>query len=76
MLPTSFFLIPEHSVDLDTLRILTAEDLKELVPVIGHRAKLTYQIAMLKDIVTNAFSEQSTVSTYLLYFPTYSLILF
>lgn len=52
-------------MDLDTLQILSTEDLKELVPVIGHRAKLTTQIAMLRDIVTDAFSDKSTVSTYL-----------
>lgn len=62
-----FFSFSEQCVDLDTLRMLSADDLKDLVPVIGHRAKLAYQIAMfIKDIVTDAFSGQNTVS-YLLY---------
>ncbi|XP_048004292.1 uncharacterized protein LOC125240442 [Leguminivora glycinivorella] len=49
----------EHSIDIDTLQLLSGEDLKELVPVIGHRAKLITQIAILKDIITDAFSKKA-----------------
>src|SRR4051794_12726897 len=40
----------ENAVDGETLRELTAEDLKELgVSLVGHRRKLLAAIAMLKD---------------------------
>ncbi|KAL4718748.1 hypothetical protein ACJJTC_001599 [Scirpophaga incertulas] len=51
----------EHCIDLETLQILSAEDIKELIPVIGHRAKLTSQIAMLKNIITDAYSSSTTM---------------
>ncbi|KAL4715076.1 hypothetical protein ACJJTC_012123 [Scirpophaga incertulas] len=51
----------EHSIDLETLQILSAQDIKELIPVIDHRAKLTSQIAMLNNIITDAYSSSTTM---------------
>lgn len=54
------FNVSEESIDVETLQMLSEADLKELVPIIGHRAKLTAQIKLLTNIMSNAF--ENTVS--------------
>ncbi|KAL4719141.1 hypothetical protein ACJJTC_006173 [Scirpophaga incertulas] len=40
----------EQAIDLETLQMLSENDVKELIPIIGHRAKLNSQIKMMKSI--------------------------
>ncbi|KAL4704352.1 hypothetical protein ACJJTC_010737 [Scirpophaga incertulas] len=40
----------EQTIDLETLQMLSENDVEELIPIIGHRAKLNSQIKMMKSI--------------------------
>ncbi|XP_063891756.1 uncharacterized protein LOC135117185 [Helicoverpa armigera] len=53
----------EESIDVETLQMLSEADLKDLVPIIGHRAKLTTQIKLLTNIMSNAFENTCTNTT-------------
>ncbi|KAL4703443.1 hypothetical protein ACJJTC_010031 [Scirpophaga incertulas] len=46
----------EHGVDFETLLMLSEDNIKELVPMIGHRAKLIKQLSTVKNMLTDAFS--------------------
>ncbi|XP_053607240.1 uncharacterized protein LOC128673433 isoform X3 [Plodia interpunctella] len=39
--------------DAETLQMLSENDIKELIPVIGHRAKLTTQLKLLQEITSS-----------------------
>ncbi|CAH2100910.1 unnamed protein product [Euphydryas editha] len=43
----------EHSIDLNGLQVLSQDDIKDLVPSIGHRALLTAQIKALKNVINS-----------------------
>ncbi|CAH2090569.1 unnamed protein product [Euphydryas editha] len=43
----------EHSIDLNALQVLSQDDIKDLVPSIGHRALLTAQIKALKNVINS-----------------------
>lgn len=49
----------EQAIDLETLQMLSENDIKDLIPIIGHRAKLT-QIKMLRTL--SEASNQVSVS--------------
>ncbi|XP_022832216.1 uncharacterized protein LOC111360505 isoform X1 [Spodoptera litura] len=53
----------EESIDVETLQMLSEADLKDLVPIIGHRAKLTTQIKLLTNIMSNAFENTCANTT-------------
>ncbi|CAH1646256.1 unnamed protein product [Spodoptera littoralis] len=53
----------EESIEVETLQMLSEVDLKDLVPIIGHRAKLTTQIKLLTNIMSNAFENTCTNTT-------------
>ncbi|KAJ2937303.1 hypothetical protein O0L34_g19252 [Tuta absoluta] len=53
----------EESIDVETLQMLSEADLKYLVPIIGHRAKLATQIKLLTNIMSNAFETTTSHST-------------
>lgn len=46
--------IPEHGIDFETLLMLTEDNVKELVPMIGHRAKLIKQLSTVEIMLTDA----------------------
>ncbi|XP_047034223.1 uncharacterized protein LOC124640481 isoform X2 [Helicoverpa zea] len=52
-----------ESIDVETLQMLSEADLKDLVPIIGHRAKLTTQIKLLTNIMSNAFENTCSNTT-------------
>ncbi|XP_022814344.1 uncharacterized protein LOC111362341 isoform X2 [Spodoptera litura] len=55
-----------ESIDVETLQMLSEADLKDLVPIIGHQAKLTTQIKLLTNIMSNAFENTSPMKNKLI----------
>ncbi|GBP06417.1 hypothetical protein EVAR_64699_1, partial [Eumeta japonica] len=51
-----FSLIDEQKIkDINMLQLLSQEDIKELIPILGHRVKLIAGIKQLKQIIDKAF---------------------
>ncbi|GBP97676.1 hypothetical protein EVAR_91861_1 [Eumeta japonica] len=49
--------------DINMLQLLSQEDIKELIPILGHRVKLIAGIKQLKQIIDKAFPTEEQEST-------------
>ncbi|GBP27360.1 hypothetical protein EVAR_18836_1 [Eumeta japonica] len=48
------------------LQLLSQEDIKELIPILGHRVKLIAEIKQLKQIIDKAFPTEEQEEVYTL----------
>ncbi|GBP68513.1 hypothetical protein EVAR_55646_1 [Eumeta japonica] len=52
--------------DINMLQLLSQEDIKELIPILGHRVKLIAEIKQLKQIIDKAFPTEEQEEVYTL----------
>lgn len=48
-----FFFISEQAIDLKTLLVLSQDDVKEPIPIIGHRALFTAPTNAFEDVINS-----------------------